>query len=65
MGTKRGIMHKEGEEARLQAIASQFAKRKHEARDEQGDYDVGSEMGEDVVCLGTLARAEDSEVDVR
>ena len=58
-------MHKKGEEARLQAIASRFAKCKHEARDEQGDYDVGSEMGEDVVCLGKLAAAEDSGVDVR
>ena len=58
-------MHKKGEEARLQAIASRFAKCEHEARDEQGDNDVGSEMGEDVVCLGKLARAEDSGGDVR
>ena len=60
VGTKGGGMYKKSEEARLQAIASRFAERKREARDEQGDYEAGSAVGEDVVCLGKLARAEDS-----
>lgn len=53
-------MYQKSEEVRVYAIASRFADRKREARNEQGDYEVGSEVGEDVVCLGKLAGAEDS-----
>ena len=65
VGTKGGSICTKSEEARVQAIASRFAECKREARDEQGDYEVGREVGEDVVCLGRLARAEDGGVNVR
>ena len=58
-------MYKKSEEARVQVIASRLAECKREARDEQGDYEAGSEVGEDVVCLEKLARVEDSGVNVR
>ena len=51
-------MYKKSEEARVQVISSRVAECKREARDEQGDYETGSEVGEDVVCLEKLARVE-------